>query len=357
MQHRGHSRDGAGTKPQLVLKQSRHEPFDAMTAGQQLLGQPVVSVILPTFNRLHFLKPAVDSVFAQTYGDWELVIADDGSGEQTRAYLRSLAVDPKVRVLWLPHSGNPAAVRNAALREARGEYLAFLDSDDLWMPAKLELQLAELRACPSRPWSYTAINHIDAAGARINATLSASWVYYEGQIFADLLTLAAGIAMPSVIVSRQILEQVGGFDESLGQHEDYHLWLRLAMQCEISVLRQPLACVRCHNEHFSDFGFGSLVARAGMLEKIQPLLRSASQRAALRTARARNATLLATAHAAAGRHDAAWQSVAQSWRFSWRRVPWWMGIARVLAHIYLPGRLTARIREYRRTPRRPAPHV
>ena len=317
-------------------------------ANEQTLLWPAVSVILPTFNRLQHLRPAVDSVFAQTYDDWELVIADDGSDEETRAYLSSLAVLPRVNVLWLPHSGNPGAVRNAALREARGEYIAFLDSDDLWMPSKLEIQMGALRAGPCRHWSYTAINHINDAGAQINAALSASWVYYEGNIFQSLLTLKAGVAMPTVIVSRKILEQVGGFDECQGQHEDYHLWLRLAMRCEVGVIRQPLACVRCHNEHFSDFGIGALIARGRMLERILTLVTDSDRRTAVRTERARNAALLAAANAAAGNRSAAWRTLADSRRFSWRCAVWWAGVARVLAHLYLPARVKTLIREYHR---------
>src|ERR1700732_1465702 len=104
---------------------------------------PVVSIILPTFNRLKYLRPAIDSVFAQTLADWELLIADDGSDEETRAYLEHLGGLPRVKLIWLAHSGNPSAVRNAALREARGDYIAFLDSDDVWLPSKLERQVAD----------------------------------------------------------------------------------------------------------------------------------------------------------------------------------------------------------------------
>ena len=91
-----------------------------------------VSVVLPTFNRLKFLRPAVESVYAQTFTDWELIFADDGSDLETRQYLQSLENRPRVTVVWLPHTGRPAIVRNAAVSRAVGEYVAFLDSDDLW---------------------------------------------------------------------------------------------------------------------------------------------------------------------------------------------------------------------------------
>ena len=106
---------------------------------------PVVSVIVPTFNRLRFLRPAIESAFAQTFTDWELIIADDGSDLATRQYLQSLAKQPRVTVLWLAHTGRPSVVRNKALLGAVGEYVAFLDSDDLWAARKLERQLEALR--------------------------------------------------------------------------------------------------------------------------------------------------------------------------------------------------------------------
>jgi glycosyltransferase involved in cell wall biosynthesis len=326
-----------------------------MMAGEQALPRPVVSVILPTFNRLQYLPAALDSVFAQTYQDWELIVADDGSANETRAYLSSLAGRPKVKVLWLPHSGNPGAVRNIALREAQGEYIAFLDSDDLWMPSKLELQLAALRACASSQWSYTAIILINQTGAEIYREVNARRVYYEGRVFEHLLTSKVGIAMPTVVVSRRLLEQVGGFDERLQQQEDYHLWLRLAMLSEISVLRQPLACVRRHNEHFSSRGISSLEAKDRMLDKMQTLATDSRQRTVLRTARARNAAWLAVANAAAGNRSAAWRTFADSWRFSWRSAVWWLSGAKVLAYIFMPAPLMAIVREYRRAARQASP--
>ena len=107
-------------------------------------GAPKVSVIMATFNRPQYLGPAIDSVLGQTMTDLELIIADDGSNDATRAVLRSLTADPRVHVLWREHCGNPAAVRNAALREARGEFVAFQDSDDVWLPQKLARQLEAL---------------------------------------------------------------------------------------------------------------------------------------------------------------------------------------------------------------------
>ena len=116
------------------------------SATSQASCAPMVSVVVPTFNRLRFLRAAIESVYTQTFIDWELIIADDGSDLETREYLQSLATQPRVSVVWLRHTGKPAMVRNAALQRAVGRYVAFLDSDDLWAPRKLERQLETLRA-------------------------------------------------------------------------------------------------------------------------------------------------------------------------------------------------------------------
>jgi glycosyltransferase involved in cell wall biosynthesis len=129
---------------------------------------PVVSIILPTFDRLDYLPAAIQSVVAQSLTDWELLIADDGSGPATRTYLSTVHDPPRIRVLQLAHTGKPAAARNAALRAARGEFIALLDSDDVWLPHKLELQIAALRAPGKHQWSYTAFTEIDADGSPLS---------------------------------------------------------------------------------------------------------------------------------------------------------------------------------------------
>lgn len=305
---------------------------------------PQVSIILPTFDRLHFLKAAIDSVFAQTFEDWELIVADDGSGAETRAYLNTLRGVARVRLIWLEHRGNPGSVRNRALEEARAPYVAFLDSDDLWLPLKLERQLAAMRAHGDRGWSYTEFIRVDPAGASIDFQRNPNRVLHEGRIVEPLLRLTAGIAMPTVMVKKELLNSAGAFDERLEMHEDYELWLRLALLSEVTVIRQPLACVRRHGEHFSSSGVRAYEARCRVLDKMREAIGDPRESAVLESEWVRSSASLALANAVAGDRRAMWQSLANGWNRSWRNPGWYPRAARAVARSFAPSWLVSTVR-------------
>jgi glycosyltransferase involved in cell wall biosynthesis len=314
--------------------------------------RPTVSVVLPTFNRLEYLPAAVNSVFAQTFGDWELILADDGSGEATCAYLRALSeqhpgAQSQIQVIWLSHTGNPGIARNAALRKARGEYVAFLDSDDLWMPTKLEVQVAALRSAADCGWSYTDHIRIDPAGKSINWQRDPRRKLYEGDIVEPLIRLQAGIPTPSVLAERALIERAGGFDEQQGLHEDYDLWLRLALLSKVRTLPEPLTCVRRHGAHFSSSGVRNFEARLRVLDKARSRMTGSRQLSTLRSERARNAGGLAIAHAAAGDTGKVWETIAHSWRFAWRSPPWYWAMCSAMARAHAPRWLVMLIRSHR----------
>jgi glycosyltransferase involved in cell wall biosynthesis len=308
---------------------------------------PTVSVILPTYERPEFLRQAVASVQAQSWTDWELIVSDDGSGSDTASLLDRFNREPQVRVIRSTHQGNPGAVRNRALREARGEYVAFIDSDDLWLPPKLEEQLATLRASPECQWGYTEFIRIDQDGVSVDYERNPHRILHEGWIFNQLLELKVGIAMPTVMVKRDLLETVGGFDEQQGLHEDYELWLRLALSSPVRVLKQPLACVRRHNSHFSRTGVPSLEARRRVLEKIGQLVTDSQHRAIVRRERARAAAALAVLHAVSGVRAPTLRTLASSLRYSWRYGAWYASSCRALAHLVLPSWSVNLIRQRR----------
>ena len=304
---------------------------------------PLVSVILPTYNRLRFLPAAVDSVLGQTLPDWELIIADDGSDSETLEYLQGLERVARVRVIRLAHSGNPGAVRNAASRVARGQYVAFLDSDDVWMPTKLEAQVRALRNSADCRWSYTDHIRVDAAGNSINWQRNPNRTLPQGDIVEARLRLRAGTPTPTVMAERALLEKAGGFDEQQGLHEDYDLWLRLALLSKVLVITEPLACVRRHNEHFSGGEIRNFQARLRIFGKVQGRVPSD----VLRTERARQAGGLAGAYAAAENGAGVWQTIVASWPYSWRYFHWYTACARAVLRVSAPRRVLALVRQAR----------
>ena len=308
---------------------------------------PVVSVILPTFNRLEYLRPAVESVFAQTLPDWELIIADDGSDPQTRAFLAALE-DPRIRVIWLSHTGNPSTVRNAALQEARGEYVAFLDSDDLWMPNKLELQVAALRASAACRWSYTGWVRIDEAGRTI-AFSPKPWVPYRGAILEKLLTLDATVPTAAVVVERRLLAQIGGFDEQQPMFEDYDLWMRVAACSNVELIDQPLTCLRAHDQHYSEAGVSMVANRHTLLAKMRSRATDLRTRRLVERLYAQSGLHLASLYANTSR-TAALKALAGSCAQSIGQLDWWKGAPRVLLKVAAPRVLRALYRRVRPRP-------
>jgi glycosyltransferase involved in cell wall biosynthesis len=297
--------------------------------------RPAVSIVLPTFNRLKHLRPAVDSVFAQTFTDWELIIADDGSEGETADYLETLAKHPGVRVLRLPHTGNLPANRNTACQAAGGEYIAFLDSDDVWLPEKLAAQVASLERHPERGWSHTAFAVIDESGQLFTGAQARWWPATQGWILDGLIKMQTIVAIPSVIVRRQLLEQVGGFDATLRVCEDYDLWLRLAGLSEIDGVPETLLHKRTHREsYYTDTMV--LQDRGRALEKILATATQPALLSALRRERAKLAAQVARNHAIFGSRWAALRTLVQSSQYSWGYPEWWFHGANAAARAIAP---------------------
>jgi glycosyltransferase involved in cell wall biosynthesis len=285
-----------------------------------------VSVVVPTFERLDYLRPALDSVFAQTWPDWELIIADDGSGQDVQAYLSALEARPRVTAVRLPHTGNPAAVRNAGLRAATGTHVAFLDSDDLWAPRKLERQLATLG---ERRWGYTAFRRVDAAGRVLPEERTRPWRPHQGDIFGLVVTGAASIRTPSVLAERDLVTAAGGFDETLRSCEDYDLWMRLALRSPAAIVDEPLVDVRLHDRNHSLDWASAFHGRARSLAKLEAMV-PAELRPLLRRERARNAAGLVAEHARRGERAAAARALIAGAAHAWRQPEWWWRVTRAL---------------------------
>lgn len=334
-----------GDRP-LLDPGGTERPFSSR-AVRHSIQQPLVSIILPTFGRLQYLRATIASVYQQTLQDWELVIADDGSDEETRAYLRTLGSDSRVTLLWLAHSGIPAIVRNAALRKARGQYVAFLDSDDLWAREKLARQVETLRARPTCGWSFTALSHIDGFGRPLVEPVFGPWIPGEGAIFERLVTGPPLIRTPTVLARRELIAQAGGFDESIRSAEDYDLWLRLALASDVALLDEPLVQVRRHEaNHTCDWEI-AFAGRDGTLRKLQSRV-NRERRALLRAERTRNALVLAATHASVGNRARSLRALYRALPYSWGSPRWWFALLKTPLRPYVPQSLLAAYRKRRR---------
>jgi glycosyltransferase involved in cell wall biosynthesis len=200
---------------------------------------PDVSVIIPTYNRCMMLLEAIDSVLAQSFELFELIVIDDGSTDGTAEDLARLAKTNRIQIERIDHGG-PAAARNRGVEMARAPLIAFLDSDDLWSPAKLERQLAFMRANPGCAVSQT--NEIWIRnGRRVNPGLRHR--KRAGDIFIDSLSTCL-ISVSATMMCTDLFRSLGGFDEIMAAAEDYDLWLRILIDHEAGLLDEPLVTRR-----------------------------------------------------------------------------------------------------------------
>jgi len=288
-----------------------------------VMSRPLVSIILPTYNREVLLRRALESVLAQTYDLWELLVVDDGSTDGTRAYLQTLT-DTRVRPILREHCGNAGAVRNAGCRTARGSYLAFLDSDDQWLPEKLALQIADLHAHPECGWGYASFWYMDTQGRQ--TAQPRDWQAYGGWILERVIDRRALIVTPAVIVERHVFETVAGFRESLPRCEDYDLWIRLAEASPATVVSIPLVNVR---QHFDDRDWRWLDVLGYMQQIYDGLVtRTASSRIRLlcRVQQARLSLDIVGRMRGAGQYEDARRALRTSFRYAGWHPAWWTAV-------------------------------
>ena len=198
---------------------------------------PRVSVIIPTYNRAWCLSEAIESVLSQTFQDMELIVVDDGSTDETPALLSQYG--DRLRVLHQPNQGVSAA-RNSGIQAAHGDLIALLDSDDTWQPDKLARQVDFFDRQPQARICQTEEIWI-RRGKRVNPKHRHRKP--SGDIFEASLALCL-VSPSAVMMRRNLLEEMGGFDESLPACEDYDLWLRVSLCYPIHLLDEPLVIKR-----------------------------------------------------------------------------------------------------------------
>ena len=198
---------------------------------------PVVSIIIPTYNRAGYLKEAIDSVLEQTYQDFELLIVDDGSTDHTQRLVEGYA--GRVSYFFQDNRGVSSA-RNLGIRASKGEFIALLDSDDLWLPQKLEQQIETMEAEPTLQLCHTEEIWI-RRGVRVNQKKKHQ--KYGGYIFPYCLPLCV-ISPSSVMIRRTLFDEIGLFDENLPTCEDYDLWLRICCHYPVHYIATALIVKR-----------------------------------------------------------------------------------------------------------------
>ena len=205
--------------------------------------KPLVSVVIPTWNRRDLVRQAIGSVVAQSRGDWELIVVDDGSTDGTAPMIEAMN-EPRVRIIELDHGGSVGHLRNVGAQAATAPWLAFLDSDDLWLPGKLQLQLDALEASGAG-WCYGACELLAPSGD-VTPIRAGQFLPLSGDILDDLLAGRTGAYIGTLVVRRELFEKVGGFEESLANREDFDFELRLAAIAEAVAVPEVVTRVREH---------------------------------------------------------------------------------------------------------------
>ncbi|MDY7029807.1 MAG: glycosyltransferase family A protein [Spirochaetota bacterium] len=219
---------------------------------------PHISVIIPVYNRQMMAVEAVRSVLFQSYPYIECILVDDGSSEPPEEACSMFAADPRFRCLRIEHTGMPGAARNRGVEDARFDLIAFLDSDDIWLPEKLERQIPLLsggsESVAAAPRTLPPLIHTREIWLRGTKIISQKTQRHRrrGDVFEDALGKCM-IGPSTVLMRREVFEELGGFREDLEIAEDYEFWLRLTARYEVEYIDTPLVVKRAgHGEQLSE---------------------------------------------------------------------------------------------------------
>ncbi|QPJ62903.1 MAG: glycosyltransferase [Candidatus Nitronauta litoralis] len=226
------------------------------------INTPRVSVVIPTYNRVEFLEKAVESVLLQTWSNWELIVVDDGSTDDTADTMQGI---PQVNFLRFEENKGVSYARNRGIEIAGGEFICFLDSDDQWLPEKLTRQVQWMEKNPECSACYTDEIWI-RNGVRVNPMKKHR--KYSGQVFRNCLPLCI-ISPSSIMMRRELFNDIGVFDESLPACEDYDLWLRLTLRNPVHFIDEKLIVkTGGHSDQLSRKYWGMDRFRVYAMEKV-----------------------------------------------------------------------------------------
>lgn len=210
----------------------------------------LVSIVIPTYNRAHTIQKAIDSLLTQTWQDFEIIIIDDGSEDNTLQIIDDIREkDPRIRYFRQTHRKGANAARNRGVREAKGKYIAFQDSDDQWLPNKLSVQMDAILTTGIQA-AFTAFwrirgrkrTHIPKKNRQIKSGIHS---FHEELLKGNFITL------PTFVVEKGLFRQAGGFDEDLSRLQDWEMFLRLSSLTDFIYIDQPLLNAYLGNDNIT----------------------------------------------------------------------------------------------------------
>lgn len=207
--------------------------------------KPLVSVIIPTYNRALYIEESINSVLTQTYSKLEVIIIDDGSTDDTEKIIKRIC-DSRLRYIYQNNRGRSNA-RNHGLGLSRGQFITFLDSDDLYLPRKVEMQVNYLLSQPRVGMVYTSAYCINSSGELLNSKYEAtvSGLIYSQIAFYKPVT----ITLPTVMVRRSVFNLAGDFDEKMDRFEDTDMWRRISKRYQIDAIPDYTCKLRTHSNN------------------------------------------------------------------------------------------------------------
>ena len=226
------------------------------------MSTPEISIVIAAYNYGRFLAGTLDSVLAQTYRDWEAIIVDDGSTDNTQEVVEAYLGDRRIRYYRTDHVGQSAA-KNAGIQKTTAPLVCILDADDLWLPPKLELQRTLFRDDLELGVAYTRRLVMDEDGFLLQYDQP---TLHRGQVLPKMFK-DNFVCHSSVMIRRQVLEEVGMFDESIPMAIDYDLWLRIAARYRFDYVDEPCVVYRTGHANLSRRSEGRLMSVLGIMRR------------------------------------------------------------------------------------------
>jgi glycosyltransferase involved in cell wall biosynthesis len=194
----------------------------------------LVSVIIPTYNKCEYLSKVLESVFTQTYKNYEVIVVDDGSTDNTKNVIQNY--NSPIHYVYQSNNG-PAAARNTGLRYATGNLIAFLDSDDIWRPQKLQKSVQQINSHKTHHMVFTNVRFLDHTKNELKVT---KYTEYHAANLRQILLMRCIITMSSVLLKRTVFDALGHFDESLRYAEDWLFFYKVAREYSVGIITEPL---------------------------------------------------------------------------------------------------------------------